>query len=118
VHTINPPVDDVLWVKVNGTLTRQEYADLVPNWEQMIARYGKLRLLFEMEPGFTGWRPGAAWDDFRFSVTHRNEVERVAIVGDKKWEEWVAKLGALLVNARFRYFQPADLDDALRWLRD
>jgi hypothetical protein len=117
MHTINPPVDNVLWVKVNDTLTKEEYADLVPNWEQMIATYGKLRLLFQMESGFKGWHPAAAWEELKFSLSHRNELERVALVGDKKWEEWVAKLGALLVSSQVRFFETADLDEAQRWLR-
>jgi hypothetical protein len=117
MHTINPPVDNVLWVKVSGKLSREEYAELVPSWEQMIARYGKLRLLFQMEPGFAGWEPMAAWDDLKFSVSHRNELERVAMVGDKKWHEALTKLGKLLVNSEVRYFEDSELDEAQRWLR-
>ena len=118
MHTINPPVDNVLWVKVNGKLSKEEYAELVPSWEQMIARYGKFRLLFQMEAGFDGWEPLAAWDDLKFSVSHRNEMERVAIVGDKKWETLVAKLGAVLVNSEVRYFDDSRLDAAQQWLRE
>jgi hypothetical protein len=118
MHTINPPVDNVLWVKVSGKLTKEEYADLVPSWEQMIARHGTLRLLFQMEPGFTGWQPAAALDDLKFSMTHRNEIERIALVGNKKWEEWVAKLGKLLVHCDVRYFPDTELDAAQRWLRE
>jgi len=118
MHTINPPVDNVLWVKVSGKLSREEYADLVPSWEQMIARYGKLRLLFQMDPDFAGWEPTAAWEDMKFSLQHRNELERVAFVGDKKWEAWVAKLGALLAHAEVRYFGSEQVDEAARWLRE
>jgi hypothetical protein len=118
MHTINPPVDNVLWVKVSGKLSKEEYADLVPSWEAMMARYGKLRLLFQMEPGFTGWEPVAAWDDFKFSLSHRNEIERVAMVGDKKWQETVTKLGSLLVNSKVRYFEEAELHEAQKWLRE
>jgi hypothetical protein len=118
MHTINPPVDNVLWVKVNGKLSREEYTQLVPSWEQMIARYGKLRLLFQMEPGFTGWEPMAAWDDLKFSVSHRSELERVAMVGEKKWHETLTKLSKLLVNTEVRYFEDSQLDEAQRWLRE
>jgi len=111
-------VDNVLWIKVNGKLSKEEYADLVPSWEAMIARYGKLRLLFQMEPGFTGWEPIAAWDDMKFSISHRNEMEKVALVGAKKWHEYVAKLGALLVNSEVRFFEESELDEAQRWLRE
>jgi hypothetical protein len=118
MHTINPPVGNVLWVKVSGKLTREEYADLVPSWEQMIARYGKLRLLFQMEPGFAGWEAGAAWDDLKFSVGHPNELERVAMVGDKKWQQWLTKVSKLLVNSAVRFFEPEQLEEAQRWLRE
>ena len=118
MHEIKPPEGNVLWVKVNGKLTREEYAELVPSWEQMIARHGKLRLLFQMEPGFTGWEPVAAWDDLKFSLSHRNELERVAMVGAKKWHELAAKLGALLVNSEVRFFGEAEVEEALRWLRE
>jgi AAA+ ATPase superfamily predicted ATPase len=118
MHTINPPVDNVLWVKVNGKLTKEEYADLIPSWEQMIARHGKLRLLFQMEPGFEGWEPLAAWDDLKFSLSHGNELERVAMVGARKWEQFFAKLGSLLVNSEVRFFEETKIDEAQRWLRE
>jgi len=92
--------------------------ELVPSWEAMIARHGKLRLLFEMEPGFKGWQPSAAWNDLKFSVSHRNDIERMALVGDAKWEEWVAKLDALLIDAEVRFFKSSELDEAQRWLRE
>jgi hypothetical protein len=118
MHTINPPLDNVLWVKVTGKLSKEEYADLVPSWERMIARYGKLRLLFQMEPGFEGWEPMAAWDDLKFSLSQQNEIERVAMVGAKKWHEFAAKLGALLVDSEVRYFDDSEIDAAQRWLRE
>lgn len=118
MHTINPPVGNVLWVKVSGKLSKEEYAELVPSWEEMIAKYGKFRLLFQMEPGFEGWEPMAAWNDLKFSVSHRNEMERVAIVGGKKWEALVAKLGGLLVNAEVRYFEDSQIESAQEWLRE
>ncbi len=117
MQTINPPVDNVLWVKVNGKLSTDEYAELVHAWEAMMTQYGKIRLLFQMEPGFSGWEPMAAWDDLKFSVSHRNEIERVAVVGAKKWHEFVAKLGAVLVHSKVLYFGETEVDEAQRWLR-
>jgi hypothetical protein len=118
MHTIEPPVDNVLWVKVNGTLSKEEYADLVPSWEAMMAKHGKLRLLFQMEPGFTGWGPVAAWDDMEFSVSHRNEFEKVAVVGAKQWHEYVASFGKLMVDCQVRYFTEDELAEAQAWLRE
>ena len=115
MHTITKPADNVLWVKVSGKLTKEEYAELVPAWEEMIERHGRLRLLFQMEPEFTGWEPLAAWDDAKFSVSHRNDIEKVALVGAKKWNEIVAKVGKLLVNSEVKFFEEADA--ALDWVK-
>jgi hypothetical protein len=118
MHTITPPVDNVLSVKVSGKLSREEYADLVPAWENMIRKHGKFRLLFEMEPGFTGWEPMAAIDDVKFSMQHRNEIEKIAMVGEKKWHDLATKLGSLLVGAEVRYFDRSELDAATAWIHE
>lgn len=118
MHEIKPPDDNVLWVKVNGKLTREEYADLVPSWEAMIARHGKFRLLFQMLPDFAGWEAGAAMDDMKFSVSHQNEMERVAVVGAKKWHEMVAKFSKLIVNSEIRFFEDSEIEQALAWLHE
>jgi hypothetical protein len=118
MHTIEPPTGNVLKVKVSGKLTREEYADLVPSWEQIIGRHGKFRLIFEMEPGFEGWEPMAAWDDMKFTVSHRNELERVAMVGEKKWQEFATKLGKLLAGCDVRFFPREEMATAERWVEE
>jgi hypothetical protein len=40
------------------------------------------------------------------------------MVGDKKWQETVTKLGSLLVNSKVRYFEEAELHEAQKWLRE
>jgi hypothetical protein len=32
----------------------------------------------------------AAWDDLEFGLKHYSDFERIAMVGDRKWEEWMA----------------------------
>ena len=54
----------VLGVKATGTLTNADYKDvLIPRLEKMFAEFGRLRILFYMDEGFTGWDLSAAWDD-------------------------------------------------------
>jgi hypothetical protein len=117
VHTIIPQEDNVVRVNVSGKLTQADYDQLIPSWEATIGRHGKMRLLLVMRD-FHGWEPGAAWDDFRFDREHGSQVERVAMVGEKKWQEWIAKLGALFAATKVRYFDASELDAAKRWVRD
>ncbi len=34
-----------------------------------------------------GWSAGAAWEDCKFDLKHFNHIERLAIVGETKWEK-------------------------------
>src|SRR5438093_13617821 len=98
MHEVVSTECNIIWVKVSDKLTHQDYADLTANWAKIIAMHGKLRLGFNME-NFSGWEPVAMWDDLKFSLSHASQIERVAMVGDKKWEEWVSKIAALMLQA-------------------
>lgn len=82
MHKITSGKGNVVTVEVSGKLTEHDYNELVPSWKAAIARHGKMRLLFVMQD-FHGWEPGAAWDDLRFDLQHANQMERVAMVGEK-----------------------------------
>jgi hypothetical protein len=115
MHTITED-DNVVSVHVSGKLTQEDYDKLIPSWKATIARHGKMRLLFVMED-FHGWDAGAAWDDFRFDRKHGAQVDRVAMVGEKAWQEWISKLGALFADTTVRYFDRSQLDQAKQWVQ-
>ena len=72
-------------------------------------------MLFIMRD-FHGWEPGAAWDDFHFGLKHDQQVERIAMVGEKKWQEWMTKIASRLVQTEVRYFDLADEEKAEKWV--
>jgi len=61
-----------------------------------------------------GWELRAAWDDFKIGLSHGNEFEKVAIFGNKKWQEVLSKLGSWFISGEVKYFDNAE--DALHWL--
>ena len=42
--------------------------------------------------GLHGWDAGAAWEDVKFVIKHFSDIDRLAMVGDKKWEHGMATL--------------------------
>jgi hypothetical protein len=42
-------------------------------------------------------------------------VERIALVGDKKWEGWMAKVCEPFTAATVKYFGAGELDSAWAW---
>jgi len=101
--------------KASGKLTDADYQQFVPRLEALIHEYGKLSVLLELED-FHGWEPKAAWDDFKLGLAHPQDFERIAIVGDKAWEHWIALLAKPFTHARVRYFAHSHRNAAWDWL--
>jgi hypothetical protein len=112
---LNKSCGSVLGIKASGKLTRADYERFVPKLEQLIRQYGKVRVLFELDD-CQGWEMAAAWDDLRFGLKHGRQVERCAVVGEKKWQEWMTRLSRPFFNAK--YFDKAELEKAWQWVLD
>ena len=105
----------ILVVHVSGKLAKADYDHFVPEFERLVRQYGKLQLLFDMT-GFHGWEAGALWDDFKFDLKHFTDIERLAMVGDKKWERGMAVFCKPFTKATIRYFDHAEAAKAGMWL--
>jgi SpoIIAA-like len=106
----------VLTVKVSGKLTQTELATLQQATGEIIGKQGKLRILVLTE-NFTGWERGGAWGDFSFQAENDASIERMAIVGDRKWEDLALMFIAKgLRKFPIEYFEPARLAAARDWL--
>jgi hypothetical protein len=107
--------DRLLGFKLSGKLHDEDYQHFVPIVEAAIAKGGKVRLLAQFED-FHGWDLHALWDDTKFSTKHCADVEKVALVGDRAWEKWMAKVCAPFTLAKIEYFDSNDIDRAWSWL--
>jgi hypothetical protein len=107
----------ILGFKMSGKLHDADYKVLVPLVETAIKAQGKVRLLAQFED-FHGWDLHAMWDDTRFATQHCADVERIALVGDKKWEEWMAKICKPFTLAKLRYFDVKEIESAWQWLNE
>ena len=82
-----------------------------------VAKHGKIRLLAQFQD-FHGWDLHALWDDIKFATTHCLAIERIAMVGEKAWEKWMAKVCKPFTMAKIRYFDASELDAAKAWLAE
>jgi len=107
----------VIGFELSGKLHDDDYKVLVPDVEAVIAREGSVRILMHLID-FKGWDLHAAWDDMKFGIQHCHEFERIAIVGDKTWEEWMAKLSSPFTASGSRFFDPTEIDGAWDWINE
>ena len=106
-----------LVVHVSGKLTKVDYAQFVPEFEHLVRLHGKLRVLFDLT-GLHGVDGGALREDINFGVDHFFDIERIAMVGDRKWEEFMSILGKACTAATVRYFDHTDIAAARKWLAE
>ena len=106
----------ILEVKVTGKLSKEDYEQFVPEAERLIEKLGKLRILFEMQD-FHGWEAGALWEDIKFDAKHFSDIERLAFVGDKAWEKGMSLFCKPFTTAKIHYFEPAQRQEAIEWLK-
>ena len=107
----------ILDIHVSGKLVKADYEHFVPEFERILGRQGKLRVLFDMS-GFHGWEAGAMWEDFKFDIRHFADIERLAMVGDKKWQHVSATFFKPFTDATIRYFDEANSAEARKWLSE
>ena len=107
----------LLHVKVTGKLTKDAYEAFAPVVDETIQEHGKVRILFEMHD-FHGWTAGALWEDLKFDFKHWKDIERLAIVGESKWEAGMAVFCKPFTTAKIQYFDHAKLDEAKAWIAE
>lgn len=115
IHLVEKNGGKVLVVEVSGKLTHEDYQHFVPEFERLVKQFGKIRVLFEMAD-FHGWEGGALWDDIKFDLKHFSDIERLAMVGDKKWEKGMSVFCKPFTTATIRYFDKAQAAEGLAWL--
>jgi hypothetical protein len=115
---ITDSTSGIVTVKVAGKLAQPDIARAQQQAIGIIARQGKIRLLVIVE-SFQGWEKGGDWSDVSFQSEYDEHIERMAVVGEKRWEE----MALIFVGKGFRefpieYFQPGEVAKARAWLAE
>jgi hypothetical protein len=104
----------LLDVHVSGKLAKDDYKEFVPEVDRLIEQHGKIRVLLKMTD-FRGWNAGALWEDIKFDLKHFSDIERVAMVGEKKWQKGMSQFCQPFTTAKIRYFDRSKIDEAREW---
>ena len=108
---------EIIHVTVSGKLTKEDYQRFAPQIEKDIQEHGKVRILFEMHD-FHGWGASALWQDIKFDMKHFSDIERLALVGDKKWEKGMSIFCKPFTTAKVKFFRWDEIEMAKKWLQE
>ena len=106
-----------LSLKATGTLTHADYQKINPMIDAALASVSDPKVkVFIDGSELDGWELRAAWDDFKLGLKHGSEFDKVAIFGNKQWQEYAAKIGSWFISGDVKFL--TDDDAALLWLQE
>jgi hypothetical protein len=117
IETIETKFPKTIGFRLSGKLHDDDYKSFVPTVESFLAAEGQARLFVQFDD-FHGWDMHAVWDDTKFAIKHYSNFHRIAMVGDRRWEKWMAQVCRPFTKAKVRYFDASQIDDAWTWLRE
>jgi len=106
---------NIIEIEISGKLVASDFQSLESIFRRIVKQTGRIRILFRMRD-FHGWEPIAFWDEVKFDLKHFGDIERLAMVGDKQWEKFLAVFGRPFTAAEIRYFDKSALPDAHAWI--
>ena len=109
--------DDKLAVQIRGELTVADFDAYRNLLRELMQQYEEVHLYYEML-GVKWVQPMAAIENVLFDVVHGLDYGRVAMVGEKLWQEWAAKLISPIKKYGVRYYDLEEKDLAMRWVME
>jgi hypothetical protein len=110
---------DVLAIAAHGRVTRKDYEDvLIPAFEEKVRSEGKVKLLCILGEDFSGYSPGAAWDDTKFGFLHLRELAAMAVVTEVVWVRLALKAFAPIISCPVNLFHDNELEKARSWVSE
>ena len=111
--------DNVAAFACHGHVTKADYETvLIPDVEQRLERHDKVRIFYEIDPDFTGFDPGAMWDDTKVGFRHYLRWERFAVVTDIEWIKQTMKFVGFLMPGDMRAFPVSEAEEARKWVAE
>jgi hypothetical protein len=109
------------WIeaKIRGKIEATDFEKIEPVADGLIEHEGKLKGLVLNVTEFSGWESlNALLTHLKFVKAHHRYLERVALVGNRQWQEAVPKLASIFVAATLKFFPEENLDEARAWVRN
>lgn len=106
-----------LSLKAIGKLTHADYDKINPLIDAALDGVKEPQVnVFIDGSELEGWELRAAWDDFKLGLKHGSEFNKIAIFGNKKWQQYAAKIATWFTSGEVKYFE--DATTALNWLQE
>jgi hypothetical protein len=113
IEDLEQSSESKLGFKVSGDMTKADYGVLKPAVAAAITESGSISLVLDLTD--FQWEKVSAWrSDISFGKEFHDKIDKMAIVGNKKWEEHLVKVCSPFYAKEAKYFETDD--DAFTWI--
>jgi hypothetical protein len=106
-----------LGLRVRGKLTGEDYQQtLMPRLETIFREQGRVRVLLLLEQDFEGFETQALMGE-EFGRQHRDDFEKIAVVGGSWLLLLELKMMALVFSGEVQNFSREELTQAWDWIK-
>ena len=108
---------NILAIKASGKLSKEDFKDLEPTLKEFTTVSKDPHLIIILEY-FKGWQDTAAfWKDLQLDIEYIKYFDRIAVIGDRKWQEWGTKLIDLITKVKMQFFSIDQAENAWKWAK-
>lgn len=115
IQIFNSEKDNLIAAKVSGEISKEEVQKIHPLIHEVNDKNKKVNFYLELY-NFHGYDLEGLWTDLKVDTAHLSDYGNMAIVGEKKWEEWAAKATNLFTDSEVKYFDLKDKESAKDWV--
>lgn len=113
---------DIITTRANDVLGKNDYQKIEPLIHNIVSLGKRVKWYFELEagitPSLTAFSDGTAGRYLdKIRLIHAEDLDKIALVGPKYWEQCMRSMVHIFHKARVQYFGAFDKFRAFEWLK-
>jgi len=117
IQVIEPLEDNIVSFKIHHSISRDDITKAVSLMENKLENFEKVKMLTVIKDTVS-YTPEAFISDFKATIKHFDDFEKVAVVSDKRWLEKLTGMTDFFLKADVEYFEAKKLDQAKKWIKE
>ena len=108
------PEQKLFWITATGKITSEEYKLFLDHLKPLVEEYSPVSFLINLDD-FKGAELGALLADGKFGLSHIQNINKIALVGEQSWLHQLAKLPNPF-SLKIKAFEEDSEHDAWEWI--
>jgi hypothetical protein len=109
--------ENMIGFHIEGELSDEDVVLYQNVIEGAISQFGEVRLLFAFD-NLSEIDLDKVWEDLRFSMRYKKDIERIAFVGEQRLKNWVTEVIRPNGTLSIKHFGSYSYDRAWEWLQE